>query len=738
MGGDALPRWAGWVAGTATALLVLGLWAWAGVAGMAWLDLVRATVSVLLTTLLPGVLVWRAVRPRAGWWAEDLGLGFGIGSVVALLAQVPAGLLGQGWLSAAVPLALAAVLLAVPPTRERIRTAETTRVPLWWWPLVGACMLFLVPQQRAYFTTNPVEWSGVARPHIDSPLHLSLTAQLAERGPTTFPWVQSEELGYHWLSHAWMAQVGVTSGAELDGVLLRFMPALMLIVVPVAIAAAGMRLTGKMWAGPAAAFLAVACGQMNAFGAEIVVRPIIPESPTLGLSVPMLMGLIVLLVTRWRGTALPGAWAVMVLLAIGASGTKGSATPLVVAGLGVAGLAMIVLDRRRVARIFVDGCLMVAALLFVVVTVFRGSGAGLHLSLADAARATWGSSLLGSDTFVHREVSATMAVLGVLTPAVVGLCLFAYKRWRDDPEPWFLLGCGLAGAGAIAVFGHPGNSQGYFATQAAPVLMLLAVLGISGLEDQWSRRQLGTVLLVAAPVGVVAARGPVMMLGDLTPGDDSSALLRVVLTVGVLTAGVVIAVLVTREQRRVVALAALGLAVIAGGVSGNYQSLQPTPREAAEPLKPDDFGVISRATVRAARFIREHSERDDVVMTNRHCYIWQDPARDGCDSRWFVVAAYSERQMLLEGWTATPRSAKEGPHGRDSITIGYWQPDLLALNDDFIADPTAEAARTLHDRYDVRWVFVDRRLPHAGPSAFAPYADKRASFRGIDVYELRG
>ncbi|NHA01738.1 hypothetical protein G5V59_24015 [Nocardioides sp. W3-2-3] len=200
-----------------------------------------------------------------------------------------------------------------------------------------------------------------------------------------------------------MAQVGVTSGAELDGVVLRLMPALMLIVVPVAIAAAGMRLTGKTWAGPAAAFLAVGCGQMNALGAALVVRPIVPESPTLGLSVPMLMGLVVLLVTRWRGTALPGAWVVMVLLAVGASGTKGSATPLVVAGLGVAGLAMIVLNRARVLRIFVDGCLVVAALVVVVVTVFRGSGAGLHLSLADAADATWASHFLGTDTFVHRE-----------------------------------------------------------------------------------------------------------------------------------------------------------------------------------------------------------------------------------------------------------------------------------------------------------------------------------------------
>ncbi|NHA01739.1 hypothetical protein G5V59_24020 [Nocardioides sp. W3-2-3] len=236
---------------------------------------------------------------------------------------------------------------------------------------------------------------------------------------------------------------------------------------------------------------------------------------------------------------------------------------------------------------------------------------------------------------------------------------------------------------------------------------------------------------------MLAARGPVVLLGEMSSGDEVDALVRVVLTTAVLGAGMTAAFLVARDQRRIAALAGLGLAVIAGGVAGNYQALQPRPQspEAAKPLKADDFGVISRSAVNAARWIRDHSERDDVVMSNRHCYIWQDPARDGCDSRWFVVAAYSERQMLLEGWTATPRSAKEGPHGRDSITIAYWDPGLPALNDGFIASPTAAEARVLHDKYGVRWVFVDRRLPHAGPSAFAPYTGKRMAFRGVDVYE---
>src|ERR1700750_2834163 len=72
--------------------------------------------------------------------------------------------------------------------------------------------------------------------------------------------------------------------------------------------------------------------------------------------------------------------------------------------------------------------------------------------------------------------------------------------------------------------------------------------------------------------------------------------------------------------------------------------------------------AVSRGEIDAARWIRHHSDVNALVMTNRHCTTTVDPT-NGCDSRRFVVAAFSERQVLVEGWTATPESAKLGPHG---------------------------------------------------------------------------
>ena len=137
--------------------------------------------------------------------------------------------------------------------------------------------------------------------------------------------------------------------------------------------------------------------------------------------------------------------------------------------------------------------------------------------------------------------------------------------------------------------------------------------------------------------------------------------------------------------------------------------------------------------VRAAHWIRDHSDVDDVVMTNRHCSVPRDDPADGCDSRRWLVAAYGERQMLLEGWTAVPKSAEIAPEGRDSITVAYWKPELLALNDGFIANPSRAAARDLYER-GVRWVYVENTRPHA--RTLEPFATERFRARGVRVYEL--
>ncbi|MDQ1586736.1 MAG: hypothetical protein QOH80_2101, partial [Actinomycetota bacterium] len=328
------------------AIVALGFLIYGHRAGLPMASASRAVLAVLLTQLLPGVLVWRAVRPPRGWWLEDVAMGFALGTVLAVAAQTVAGLTRLPWLSAGIGLAIAAALLCSPVSRARILSASTVPLPPWWAPAVSACSMAAVLPLRDYFRAVPLTWTtGFRAPHNDTYLHLALMAELAHRGPERFPWVASEALGYHWFSHAWMAQVSVVSGAGLDETLTRFTPVIMPVVVALSVATAALRLSVTLWAGPVAALLTMMGGQLNVFHKATPGYPITPFSPSLGLAAPVLIATVVVLAMRWRGE-MPG-WGRIVLpaLTVAAGGLKGSTVPLVVAGLALALGAAMIMDR---------------------------------------------------------------------------------------------------------------------------------------------------------------------------------------------------------------------------------------------------------------------------------------------------------------------------------------------------------------------------------------------------------
>lgn len=713
-----------------TGLLLL----WTVFAGMPFGHLTTACLSVVLLQVIPGMVIWRAVRsPRRGWWAEDIVLGFGVGSAVVVIAQIPAGLLGWQWLSAVIMIAITGLLMGLPATRARVLHAQVSPLPWWWGPAVALSFLLSVAPIRSYFRGTPLTWGDGARSvQIDTYLHLALAGQLAHRGPTTFPWVQSEPLGYHWFAHSWIGQVGVTSGAGLDEVLMRFMPVLMIIVLPLSVAVVAVRLTGAAWTGPVAALLTMGTGSANFFGLGLDHSPAVAISPTLAPSIPMLMAAVALLHQRWERTCSRSAVVLLLVLAVTAAGTKGSATPVLVAGLGLAGLAMLVQRNWPMVRqVLYDGIVVCAGLLIALVFVFRGSGAGLRFAPVEAAQGGWAAAILGSDTLLQQVTVTALVTFGAITPAVLGLVLLFHPTWRRHPTAWLLLGCSVGGVLPIAFFVHPGSSQGYFALNTIPLFALAATCALFVIRQTWPPAQQTRLLLVGAAAGLVATAGPRLVLGP-AGGSFTRGWVMLAAALLLLVVAAVIVASASPGRRWQAAVAVIGMATVVGGVSVKWDGLRVTPRPVAKSVPAIWPLAATRGQIDAARWIRDHSDRNDVVMTNRHCSR-PKPADNGCDSRRWLVTGYSERQLLVEGWTATPRSAKEGPLGRDSITIPYWEPDLLALNDGFIEDPTAQAAEELRER-GVRWIFVDHLVEYA--ETLEPHAALRKQFPGVDVYEF--
>jgi hypothetical protein len=451
------------------------------------------------------------------------------------------------------------------------------------------------------------------------------------------------------------------------------------------------------------------------------------------------VAMVVLLALRWRGAVPSLALLLLPLLAIGAAGTKGSALPVVVAGVFVALLGALLFRRPLVVRVLVDFLVVAGCLLLTVVVVFHGSEAGLHIDLPAAAEQSAGPLLRsnlpdsGATAFL-----IVFTVLAVLSRGVGMLALPFDRRERQDPVTWLLIGGSLAGAGALGVFAHPGSSQWYFALSAIPLMALGSTLGLASVLSSLGLRP----LLVGALLGPLAVVLPVVVLGPLTvQGMDHAAALVLAAVLVLLLIGVVAAVsspVLSEPRLRLglrpgfrVAGAAVVAAVLTAGAAVAVQAISTSVTPVRQPVSVDDRLATSRNQIEAARWIRDHSDVDDLVMTNRHCTTPVRPR--GCDSRHWTVAAFTERQVLVEGWTATPMSASLAPEGRDSITVDYWKPELLELNDRFIANPSADAAEELRS-LGVDWVYVDHTRPFA--RTLEPYATLRYSNRGVDVYEL--
>jgi hypothetical protein len=606
----------------------------------------------------------------------------------------------------------------------RVVGARCVPLPRWWGAAVALASLPALADAWQNFG-EPLAWRGAGRWYVDMPYHLALVGELSHRWPPHYPQVAGEPLSYHYLSHAWMAHLQAVSGVSADVVLMRAVPALMAVAVPVAIAAAGLRLTGLPAAGPVAVAVACWVGWMDVWGGSQR-QPVLVYSPSLGFAVLLVMALLTLIVLRWRGDAARGSLALTVTLALVAGGAKATVLPLVVVGaLAAAGVALLRRDPTY-RRCLVDAAVTAVAL-GALMRLVLGSGGGLVVRPLDALAREWMGKALGPDAApgaLGLTGVTLVLVVAVLLPLAGGLAVLADPHLRWDPAVWMLLGVTAAANGALLVFGHLSGSQFYFPRTAAGATGVLVAWGLLHVT-----RGIGRVV----PVALLAGAAGLGLAGLLAPADRGSVVAGVAVLVLLVAPVALVTVAVSRSTRRpragvavaLVALPVLGLPVTLAAVDP-----VPPPRE----VGPRSAYAFTADQRRAARFIRDHSDPDDVVTSNRHCVR---PRMRVCESRRFWVAAYTERRVLVEGWQYTARA--NATEVRTSAyaprTSPFWEPALLALNDGFYSRPTAAAARRLHE-LGVRWLFVDRTVQPVVD--LSPYAERRLRTRHAEVWQLRG
>ena len=749
-----LPLWQRWLPFTAAATVVTLVLLAARTP--AW-DLARFAAYAIWAVVLPGTLLYRALRRRPHTFVEDVAMGAAVGLTLELAAwAVFSALDRRAWVGLW-PLAVLGPFAAVPRLRRHWRARGNAPTPLGWsWAVAGVVTIFMTYLSSVFLQANPILPTGEeTRHHIDLPFLLSLAGEMTHRFPPNLPQVAREPLHYHWFAYAHMAMTAMIGHLDLPVVTLRLaVPALSILAIVLS-AVVGWRISGQPAVGVVTAVLFWVIGEVHfanpvpyTFGPQVIL--VVWYSMSLVYSWVLLLALIAVLadVLRTTGgdaaersaavqdrsgalpTIGPGAYVLTLLLALGSSGAKASSLPVVLAALAFTGVALLVGQRRLPRPVIAAAAIVAIAEVFAIAALFRFNAYTLKIGVLSELARYWTQPPLPRAPWQHGLV-----VLGVwaaflinMQSRVAGIVpLLWLRRARLMPVEWFLLGGALAGPALHLCFASA-NAR-YFSRAGFTFGVILSAWGYGLVCDRakLSRRASVAIGVGAAAFALALVAAQLLFAGPEVRGPDPSRrILPILQWSAILVMAGVAGALVWRASRprwpalrgrgAVVALTAVLVAGAPGLVMDAHQS-------------PGYSMVLPRSRVEAARWVRDHSGPDDVLATNVHCLQGTGPT---CDPRSFWLSAYAERSVLVEGWGFAPRIAGV----RADVRHPFWDQPLLRLNDETFTAPTPANLGELRQRYGVRWLVVDRTVAPES-ERLAELAARRFDNGRMAVYELR-
>lgn len=731
-------------------------------------ELIRFGAYLLGVVVLPGTLIWRALRGTPRSLFEDLACGAVLGYALEIGVYIIVRWLNVPLLILAWPAVVLILFLAVPKLRGHVRPIRQESVPpVFSWFIAALVAIMILWLSISYFRTHPLSGPIAAFPYIDITYQLALAADVKHHMPPQRSYILGEPLDYYWFTHADLAASSWGSGVELRTVLLRFQifpfAALGLILTGLL----AVRITGRWWTGPfaaASAFLVSGFSPFSWMSAPIgdEVRPIqffAWASPTHTVGLALFAPIPLLLLDRFRRE--PGGrgnWVLITILLAAGMGTKATAVPLFLAGLAFTLVFVTLFWRKYEKRAIQKNSLLgigigIVLFLFSTFVLYGGESYGLRFDPLASVRhpaLAWKTGLPAIDAGLPLTTSIAILGLTILNWFMRGIGALGLVKKPDDDRPridaivLMMVGILLGSLGVLFLFGHPGGSQVYFFRTAIPFIGVIAACGVSRLvPDRYKTLPITLSFLAAALVGwaavvtVTRVNGPAIPTGRIVVGLVGS----VALVFAFIAAAALIVWLVRLKFTWLRGItAALVLVALTG--TGLYHTFRETRNivedvatNGLDPVRLDSkFYPIAPGALDAARWLRDNSSPDDIVATNAHCAA---NYKDNCDNRHFWVAGYTERRILVEGWGYTAYAVKGGATGTEVFYYTkYWDQERLANNDRAFSDPSEETIDLLATEYGVRWLFVDERYNTPDPR-LGQFAELRYRSGDCAIYEIR-
>src|SRR5947209_10396218 len=185
-------------------------------------DLARYVGYLLWAVLLPGILVYRALRRTPHSLLDDLATGTALGLVLEIAAYLLASVTGLRSVLPAWPLLVVVPFAAVPALRVHWRRpGYRHRVPAAWsWTVVGVALWYVAYLTDAFLRANqPVPVNRPQYYMIDQLWLMAITGDAKHHVPPANPGVGAEPLRYHWFAFAHTTVGSLISGVDVPMVM---------------------------------------------------------------------------------------------------------------------------------------------------------------------------------------------------------------------------------------------------------------------------------------------------------------------------------------------------------------------------------------------------------------------------------------------------------------------------------------------------------------------------------------
>ena len=667
-------------AGFGVLAILIVLWSCTGVGT---LDAFSYLGYLCVAVALPGIALATLLDRRPLGLAHvcvGIPLGF-VQSMLCFVILAAAGLRGAApWAPIVLGVATAAIL-ARRRTNDNVAAARIRGGAL---PVAAVALVAVALTAANFFPQHPLPaqvgagmtLSASTKPgasyYSDLVWHIGNVVTLKHHWPPADLRAEGEPLKYYIGDYVQAAQTSIATGIEPATLLLRLDPILQLALLTLQLFWVGRVFGRRVRTGVLAAALTLLVGDLSSLGAATSSQFAnsffgdMYASPTFEFGLVLFVPLLGV-VAHWirsGGRLRAGAPVTIALLTLGAGLTKTMPLAILIgAGAGLVALDALVL--RRLSRI---GCFLagVAGLAYVVLlplTHRPGEASMISLSFLGTVSGThaWWYLLQSPLDFIpHHPIVAVIVIAGSAPVLLIGAsALLARRRGRLLEAERFLAFAAATGAAIVLLFKADGDGQLFFWYFGYVALAVLAALGLDAVlttPRAWARR---TVLATVAACALLGTGSIVLQSG---------------------------------WQVRA------AVASVIPGVPGPFHATPPNPPDVTQPL------------LAGERWLREHTPSGAIVAVNNQANLSARMAY-----KYFYYSAFSERQVLLEGYAYTPTFApRPTPAAARELTR------RLSLLADVFEHGSAASIRELHRSYGVDYLLVDRRadLPqHALPAS---------------------